>query len=410
MKQIDIILNENGHIQTSSAGGVIGDHNAAAMTVTLAGTWENIDYFRLLFAGKQECKITEKLYAQNGMLRYLLPREVTLLGRTVLCQICGYAGEEEEVSILFKSDSFPLVFGSSLPDTTDLAGSPLVDSLNQMLSQVEAIAQNFDLRIGKVESLNYGENATASVTPEADGSFTLNLGLPRGEKGEGNFTPGEHIFIQNGVISADSCPTVYVALESPYEYIGIRETKTVEQLAGRIFWVNPRYENNNSQVYFYTSGEEVYRRLYRMDGKHLNNTLPVGCVVPGRVMAIYVNEEGVPVYLNPFEYSENPLPHYTVTPDNSGTLPYLSINVSDFNQFVNGKTIVATAMKDIAFNGNTWYGPMYSSVTFYNGTDWVGCNSLSGKTIKAGQPLLFYLEYDNKNYSFKTVRLLNPPT
>lgn len=410
MKQINLTMDANGHITQKGSGGVMGDHMAAVLTVTMEEMPEVIQYYRLFFTGENGTVMSHQFFPINSTITYTLPDSVTGLGNLVLAQLCGYAMDGSEVLLLFKSDAFSLSFGTGLPDTATYAGAGFTDELSQTLNTLEQFADTFDVVIGTVDTLPPGSKASALLRRE-DQVFTLDLGIPQGADGIASFTAGSRITIQDKVISADSRPVVYNGVTNTYEYIGIDEPLTVAQLAGTVFFVNPQYSNSTHSVSFFTTGEGVYQTLYRFKDNGLVSSLPVGSVRPGRLMAIYVNNDGQAIYLNPLEESgNNPLPVLTVTPgDPSSSFPQLSFSTTDYSAFAGGKTVIAMATADISLDGVTWYGPMMSSVKVFNGSDWVSTSTVTGKTIKAGQPVFLYLNYQTDNYAFSQVHLLNVP-
>ena len=411
MKEINLTMDKNGHVSCCTyGGGVAGEHHAAQLNLQFEDTAIGADWYRLYFAGDNGTVTTEKLQPNQNLLCYTLPSEVTNLGNTVLCQLCGYAGQQENLQLLYKSDTFPLTFGTTLDDTARVANDGLTDRLNAMLSEVETISQNFDLVLGTVTSVDFPAQASAALQRTGDYRYTLNLTLPKGEKGDGNFAPGKRVTIVNGEISVDSRPQVYDAVENLYGYPGIREDKTVNQLAGTVFVVNPKYPNTSNAVSFFTDSEHVYYPLHRFQGNTLVSDIPVGAIVAGRPMAVYVNDAGIPVYLNPYEAPANPLPLFTVTPEDTDTaFPTLRPNTYRYDEFAHGKTIVASLTDDLVLNGKTWYGPLMCPVTVFDGTSWVDTQHIVNRMVTKGQPLLLCLTYDQTNASFSSIRWLNPP-
>lgn len=401
-------MDPNGHIRPYANSGVIGDHNAVMLNVIWERPVEQVEYFRLYFAGENGTVMTEKLIADNGQLQYTLPAEVTGLGRNVLGQLCGYAGEQEQLSLLYKSDTFPLVFATTLPDTTRVVQDGLTDRLNDMIDKVETIANQFDLQIGNVTTVDYNQQASASLEKDDDMVYKLHLAVPKGEKGDGDFSPGKRVTIVNGEISVDSRAQVYNGLANLYGYVGIDENKTIAELGGTVFYVNPIYASKTATC-FYTKGEEVYQPLYYYKNGIPQTPIPADSVIPGRLMAIYVTTDGLPIYLNPYEAVPNPLPVYTITPIADTSFPTLNLSATDYTEFTNGKTIVALLTDDLVFNKQNWLGPLSCYVKIFDGSNWVNTNRLYDKTISAGQPLMLSLRFDPDNYSFSEVKWLNPP-
>lgn len=436
MKHLNLHMDANGHVQTKGCAGVMGDHNALTLTIEMERPPQNAVYYRLLFAGDSQSIITQQLFCQENILSYTLPAEVTSLGNTVFVQLCGYKTTATETLLLFKSDAVPLALGSSLPDTSDIADSVFTDELSQILDQLETFSQTFQMQVGTVTTLPAGSNATVSIS-SSNNVYTLNFGIPKGASGvdsliagngiqlSGNtisvdpatvqqtLTPGSRISIIDGVIAADSRAIVYNGVSNRYDYIGIQESRTVAELAGTVFFVNPIYTNAGVNATFYTTGENIYHSLYCFSENGLTTTLPAGCVCPGRLMVIYVNGSGQPIYVNPYippEEKENGLPIYTLTVSGTGTaFPQLSLTGAVDSDFSGGKTVIGMAAADISLDGVSWFGPLMCPVTVFNGSQWVSSSTIAGKVIKAGQPVFLYLEYEQDGHHYNNVRLLNVP-
>ncbi len=408
LKQINLTMDQNGHVSQSQSGGVMGDHHAAELQFILDAPLPPAEYFRLYFAGEGGTLMTEQLFLTDNRLRYTLPAEVTGLGQTVLCQLCGYAGTGEQLQLLFKSDTVPLTFGTTLPQPDHEAQGLLTDRLNAMLVKAEAIAQNFDMQIGAVTTVAYDHPASVTLEKTDNMVYRLHFSLPKGEKGDGDFTPGKRVTIQNGEISVDSRAEVYQATTNLYGHLIIAESKTLEQLKGTVFFVNPYYTNESQTVSFGTTGEGIFYQLLCYRNNAFTNTVPIGAVVPNRVMAIYVTEEGKAIYMNPYEPPVNPLPIYTATPNtaNAYRLEIANLNNQDF---VGGKTAMITLTAPLTLNANTWYGPENCPLRILNGTTWETTQRLTGKTIPTGQSLMLYLEFQPKSQTYSTIKWLNPP-
>lgn len=410
MKEIQVTINQNGEIITQGIAGVMGDHNAGVLTVTVDEEVTGVAYYRLIFAGKGGTVITEQLFAQNGVISYTIPEEVSSLGTLVMTQLYGYQTQEEQVLILFKSTSFPLSFGSSLTDACTMDTDHLTHRLNTMLEKAEIIAKNFDFQLGTVTTLDYNQPATAKLTKSDNMVYTLDLALPKGEKGDGDFSAGDRVSIDNGVISVDSTPKVYDALETDNNQIIIAENKPLADFAGRILFVKPLYDNPSAVVTFTINSEGFAYRLYYYNQGHLDNALPNGCVKAGRPMAIYVNDDAQVIYLNPYEKETAPLPMYFATPSQTSSFSTITIAYTDLNEFIDGKIIIAITTADIPLNGINWLGPAMIPIKFYQNGSWVSVERITDKVLKAGQPLLLYMKYNPANYCFESIYLLNPPT
>ncbi len=409
MKQINVTMDANGHITHGVNGGVMGDHHAATLCLALSEPPEGAGYYRLYFANADKTLVSEQLYPTDGIIRYSLPDRVTRLGTSVLCQLCAYTEQAGEFTLVFKSDPFPLGLATSLPDTSQGADSPLTNQMEEYLNRVQDIAEHFDLTVGKVETLPYDQAATATVSQNTDMKFTLDLGIPCGEKGDGNFTEGNGISITNGAVSVKMHQRIYQASENSYSYLHLPINEDLPDLVGMVFLVNPRYTNTWHQTYICTNAG-IYHTLYRYDGASLSDQMPNNAIVPNRPMLIYVNQSGQPVYLNPNYSHQSVSAVLTVTPDYSNTgMPQLTFPEVSDTFFSGGRSVIATATDDVVFDGSYWYGPMCSGVTVYYNGKWTNTSHLNGKVIPAGQPLLMYLDYDPSNYSYSVVKLLNPP-
>jgi hypothetical protein len=326
-----------------------------------------------------------------------------------MTQLYGYKTEAEQVLLLFKSSSFPITFHSSLTDSSQMNTDNLSLRLNTMLERAELIAQNFDLQMGSVTTLEYNQPASATLSQSDDMVFKLDLALPKGEKGDGDFYPGDRVRIQNGVISVDNTPKAYNAVENERQSLLIEEDRPLTELAGHLLLVRPMYTNGSLGITFATTGEGVNHRLYYYQQGKLTDLVPAGCILEGRLMLIYVSYDDQPIYLNPYENVSYNMPVHYVSYNIGSTFSSLSFSFADYNEFAHGKTIVAMTQKEIPLDGTMWYGPMMSPVKVYDGEGWQNTNTITGKVIPKGYPLMFYMKYNPNSYSFSDVYMLNPP-
>lgn len=79
----------------------------------------------------------------------------------------------------------PVLKRADMPTETTEPSEQDVSYFEQVLAQMTAQTDRIlnGLSIGTVETLGAGENATASITTDGD-TFSLNLGIPQGERGE----------------------------------------------------------------------------------------------------------------------------------------------------------------------------------------------------------------------------------
>ena len=298
MKQINVTMDANGHIAHDLAGGVMGDHHAATLCITLQNPPEQATYYRLYFAGESNTFISEQLFPRENLIQFSLPNDVTRLGKRVLGQLCAYHEANGEFTLVFKSTPFELSMAASLPDTGELLDPILINRLESMLNQVQTIADHFDLTIGSVSTLAFDQPATARLSCSDKMKYTLHLGIPKGEKGEGDFSAGEGISIINGEISVTPHQGVYSSHVNSYGYLCIHEDQDISDLAGRTFWVEPTFTNSNQALYICTY-QQLFHKLYCFSESVLTDTFPPNAIVAGRPMQIYVNHQGQAIYLNP---------------------------------------------------------------------------------------------------------------
>ncbi len=433
MKEIILTMDRNGHVQTSGYSGVSGEHMATLLTVDMASPIEEVQYYRLLFAGEQGSKITQQLFAEENAVHYTLPSEVTNLGTTVFCQLCGYKTADGEIQMLFKSDAVPLIFGTALSDTASEADTMLTHRLIADLEELESFTRDFAINIGTVETGDSTDEAMVTMA-KAGHAYTLYFSIPRGQPGvngtanlkgadginvandvvspdfeilQEKLTAGKGIQLVDNVISSSFSNSVYQALTGTKDGVTIEDDRTTAELAGNLLFVNPAQSNTANNVYFYTTGENTPQAIYCFDGKYLSSDLPVGCIIPGRIMAIYIDGYNRPIYLNPPAFDDEPI---TITANkNEETLSMLQLSVANLNRYLNGKLVVAMAANDIPLDGTKWYGPYSCPVQYFNGTEWTGVENLENKIIYAGQPVMLYIDYNSDNYCIEHFRILNVP-
>ena len=173
--------------------------------------------------------------------------------------------------------------------------------------------------------------------------------------------------------------------------------------------INPAYSSTQNNLHIYTTAAlQNPRALYRMENNTLISTFPYQAVVSGRPMMVYVNQLGLPIYLNP-NMPQDTLPVINLTPNYSNAgFPAFSFDQPN-NYFVGGKTVVAIPTEEVYFNGNGFFGPLMSPIYVFRNGQWVNASCLTDKSIPAGQAMLMQVEYNPNGYSFSTMRLLNPP-
>ncbi len=421
MKQLNFNMDANGHVTTSGFAGVVGDHNALSLNITLAPPPEGVSFYRLFFSGESGSVMSQRLVPAKDEIRYLLPEKVTALGHTVLCQLCGYALNEDKTELRFQSDSVALSLGSSLQSLPEFSDSVLVDELQQTLNELETFAASFGLTVGQVQTLPAGSDAAVSLSHNGY-RYELNFSLPRGKDGGiTGLTVGPGLELEQGRLSlnADELkellgkavrPTVYNGVYSAYEYTGIDEPLPLSALANSLLLICPAYAVAGKSSVLFTTGEQIYHTLYCLtDDGAVTATLPENSIVEGRLMAVYVDGEGRPVYLNPKKQTrDQTLPVYelkVLNPDTS--FPQLDPVGLNYSDCANGLTLVGLPQEDLVFSGKLWCGPLASALMVYSGGKWVNASLVAGR-LKAGRPILLYLEYNASGYTF-TSRLLTPP-
>ncbi len=120
---------------TASIGNA-GEHNVTELRFTLS---EDIlsatDYFRLSVGNFR----SEKLYAQDSVVSYFLPQSVLHVG-TVLLQLDGFQGEDNEVSLIFKSGLVTAQVGASVISSAEIpieSKEPFENAVNELESLIE---------------------------------------------------------------------------------------------------------------------------------------------------------------------------------------------------------------------------------------------------------------------------------
>lgn len=179
MKELFMSIDCEGKVSAKGFAGFNGEHLASSIVVSFNCDAPRADYYRMYFETSDGKNVfSEQLHLENGKIVYNIPFDVTTMGHTVYWQLCGFALENEEVALIYKSEIVPIIFGGSISDEGELATEELVSSLETKLDKVERFVSEFGISDCNVE---YGDASTLpSVALErvGDYQYSFNFTMP----------------------------------------------------------------------------------------------------------------------------------------------------------------------------------------------------------------------------------------
>ncbi len=161
MNSIKISVEKNGAVSPEFIQlGHAGEHNVLTLQFQLPSELiETVDYFRLDFGGV----LTERLYAENGIVSYKITQGVLVNGGTLL-QLEGIKITDGKVAVLFKSDIIRasiLYSVSCCKEIPNEAYEPLETAISE-LDNLLKNAEKYENSLGMAEAS--AESAKASET------------------------------------------------------------------------------------------------------------------------------------------------------------------------------------------------------------------------------------------------------
>ncbi len=181
MKELLLNVDNQGRVSPSNYSGFIfGEHNAGRIAVCFSDlNAPKCDYFRMYFETSSGQKVFSKeLHEEDGYIYYNMPFDVTSLGHTLYWQLCGYKIENEEFSIIYKTEVIPISLGGSLSKDSDLAEEDFVSELQIILDKIEGFDKTFSIQIGNVQSVPSAESPSVVIRQEDDYKYYLDFSMP----------------------------------------------------------------------------------------------------------------------------------------------------------------------------------------------------------------------------------------
>lgn len=180
MKELFMSIDSEGKVSAKGFAGFNGEHLASSIVVSFNCDVPNAEYYRMYFETSDGKNVfSEQLYLENGKIVYNIPFDVTTMGHTVYWQLCGYAMENEECSLIYKSEIVPVIFGGSISNEGELATDELVSSLENKLNKVEQFVDQFDISGCNVEYSDASTTPSASINRTGDYQYSFDFTLPK---------------------------------------------------------------------------------------------------------------------------------------------------------------------------------------------------------------------------------------
>lgn len=137
-------------------------------------------------------------------------------------------------------------------------------------------------------------------------------------------------------------------------------------------------------------------------------------------MSIKGNTVGTPTPRPNWEQTDPRKADYIVNkPQNFKEVVVANVNVADefhridVENFIpqNGVHHLTLVLNnDVIFNGQMWYGFGMTGLFYFDGENWVDTSTLNGIGYSKGQSMDIEYSYNEENYSFDYIHILNLPS
>lgn len=151
MRSLEFNVTTSTVTPTTAAIGNAGEHNVTNLKFKVSDEILNaVDYYRLSVGDYR----SEKLFAQNSVVSYSLPRSVLQTG-AVLLQLDGYKTHEGEIERVFKSELVTAEVGASVCTVQDIP-SEMEKDVDHAIAELDALvkesrkAENIKVAVEKI--------------------------------------------------------------------------------------------------------------------------------------------------------------------------------------------------------------------------------------------------------------------